>query len=88
MAKKKKKKHDFEHQTLSWLQCDLNVVIHMLSLYCAVCGKHKVQLYTIAEKLQIRLDHGFYESANKYIGGPKLVKQYLLQCLYIYQQAL
>ena len=36
------KEHETEHQTLSWLRCDLDAKgTHVVSLYCAICRKYE-----------------------------------------------
>ena len=42
------KEHEIEHQTLSWLRCDLDVKgTHVVSLYCAVCRKYEDSLRSL-----------------------------------------
>ena len=42
------KEHEIEHQTLSWLRCDLDVKgTHVVSLYCAVCRKYEDSLWLL-----------------------------------------
>ena len=42
------KEHEIEHQTLSWLRCNLDAKgTHVVSLYCAVCKKYEDSLQSM-----------------------------------------
>ena len=45
---KLQKEHEIEHQTLSWLRCDLDAKgKHVVSLYCAMCRKYEANLRSL-----------------------------------------
>ena len=42
------KGHEIEHQTLSWLRCDLDAKgTHVVSLYCAICRKYEANIRSL-----------------------------------------
>lgn len=42
------KEHEIEHQTLSWLRCDLGAKgTHMVSLYCTICRKYEANIRSL-----------------------------------------
>ena len=42
------KEFEMEHQTLSWLRCDLDAKgAHVVSLYCAICRKYEANIRSL-----------------------------------------
>ena len=42
------KEFEMEHQTLSWLRCDLDAKgTHVVSLYCAICRKYEAKIRSL-----------------------------------------